>query len=52
MVKKLVILTVLVIGVLWGMGYDFGELKDDILGAADSNADELTGRAGPADWGD
>ena len=50
--KNLVIVTVLVIGGLWGLGFDFAGLKDDIAGAANGNADQMVGRGGPADWGD
>lgn len=48
MIKKILITAVLVAGILWGAGYNLGGLKDDIVSAADGNANDLTGST--SDW--
>ncbi|MGQ7829989.1 hypothetical protein [Altererythrobacter sp. Z27] len=53
MFKKLLLATLIVIIGLWGAGYDVMAIKDDILGAANKQAGNMSGRTQieGGDWG-
>lgn len=53
MFKKLLLATLIVFVGLWGAGYDVWAIKDGILGLADKNAGNMSGRnqIEGGDWG-
>ena len=52
MVKKLILASLIVLGIMYGAGYDFHWIKHDVLELANGNAQDLTGNSGKGGWGD
>lgn len=52
MVKKLFLSTLIVIGIMYGAGYDFHWIKHSIVTVADTGASDMTGNVNPhGNWG-
>lgn len=52
MLKKLVLSSLIVLGIMYGAGYDFHWIKHDMLELASNNAAEMTGNGDRGGWGD